>query len=115
MRYFKHIYHNFPTKKLVEIAKSEGANTNKDGILTMSTGKFTGRSPKDRYFVEDPYSTQKVDFTRKINQKISINTFRNLKWDIINKLSQRPTYLSDKFAGNSKKNRIAFTLYTSSI
>jgi len=115
MRYFKHIYHNFPTKKLVEIAKTEGAKTNKDGILIMDTGKFTGRSPKDRYFVEDPYSTQKVDFTRKINQKISVQTFRSLKWGIIDKMSQSPTYLSDKFAGNSKKNRVAFTLYTSSI
>jgi phosphoenolpyruvate carboxykinase (ATP) len=115
MRYFKHIYHNFPTKKLVGIAKENGCATTKEGVLTMNTGKFTGRSPKDRYFVEDVYSTQKVDFSRKINQKISIGTFRSLKRDLIAHMAELPTYLSDKFAGNNKKNRVAFTLYTSNV
>ena len=69
----------------------------------MNTGKFTGRSPKDRYFVDDFYSQQKVDFTRQINQKISLQTFRDLKHGIINKLSETPTYLSDKFVDTVKK------------
>ena len=115
MRYFKYVYHNFPQERLVEKAKKEGHELTDNGVLTMNTGKFTGRSPKDRYFVDDFYSQQKVDFTRQINQKISLQTFRDLKHGIINKLSETPTYLSDKFAGHSKKNRVAFTLYSSSL
>lgn len=115
MRYFKYVYHNFPTEKLVKIAKQEGCKLDNNGLMTMNTGKFTGRSPKDRYFVVDSYSSSKVDFKREINQQISIQTFRNLKHELIDHMSDEKTYLSDKFAGHSVKNRVGFTLYTSSI
>ena len=115
MRYFKYVYHNFPQERLVEKAKKEGHELTDNGVLTMNTGKFTGRSPKDRYFVDDFYSQQKVDFTRQINQKISLQTFRDLKHGIINKLSETPTYLSDKFAGHSKKIERIYFIFIKSI
>ena len=114
MRYFKYVYHNFPTEKLVKIANKK-VETDKKGLMTMNTGVFTGRSPKDRYFVKDNYSSQKVDFNREINQQISIETFRQLKHELIDHMSNSETFLSDKFAGHDEKSRVGFTLYTSNI
>ena len=36
----------------ISISKNLGQLTN-DGVLSINTGKFTGRSPKDRYIVSD--------------------------------------------------------------
>ena len=33
---------------------------NSEGVLTVNTGKFTGRSPKDRYIVKDDITKVKV-------------------------------------------------------
>ena len=56
------------TEQLMALAKEKGMKTTKDGLLHFNTGKFTGRSPKDRYFVEGEYTDSVIDFNRVINQ-----------------------------------------------
>ena len=56
----KTIYNSKP-EDLYEItlSKKMGVLT-KDLVLSVNTGKFTGRSPKDRYIVKDEITKDKV-------------------------------------------------------
>ena len=55
------INYNLSISDLYEtsISKNLGQLTN-DGVLSINTGKFTGRSPKDRYIVKDEITAEKV-------------------------------------------------------
>ena len=70
------------TEQLMNLAKEKGIKTTKDGLLHFNTGKFTGRSPKDRYFAEGKYTNEKIDFQRVINQKLSREDYVSLKEEI---------------------------------
>lgn len=50
----------------------------KDNKSYIHTGKFTGRSPKDRFIVLDEITQNTVEWN-KINQSISSNTFQKIK------------------------------------
>ena len=45
--------------------------------IIVNTGKFTGRSPKDRYFVKTKLNEKVIDWGTR-NNSISENTFRDL-------------------------------------
>ena len=66
------------TAQLVEksLKRGEGRLT-ETGALRAETGKYTGRSPKDRFIVEDGVSKDKVDWGE-VNQPISEEVFDNL-------------------------------------
>ena len=55
------INYNFPVEKLYRICVENklGVLTN-NNVLAINTGKFTGRSPKDRYIVSDDITAEKV-------------------------------------------------------
>ena len=48
------------------------------GPLAVDTGKYTGRSPKDKFVVRDATSETKVDWGN-VNQPMSVEHFQNLK------------------------------------
>ena len=55
------VYHNLAVPKLIEHAlrKGEGVLTDK-GALSVNTGKYTGRSPDDKYIVDTPAVSEKI-------------------------------------------------------
>lgn len=61
--------------------KEEGKIVN-SGALCIYTGKFTGRSPKDRYIVKDSVTRSTVDWNS-INQPISEENYVELKAQVI--------------------------------
>ncbi len=69
---------NLTVPELVEeaIRNGEGVLT-KDGALSVSTGKFTGRSPKDKFVVQDEVSNHLVDWGP-VNQPIAEEKFTAL-------------------------------------
>ena len=62
------VHYNLPVAKLAEIAlaRHEGKLTS-SGALSVRTGKYTGRSPDDKFIVNDG------EFSRDIWWVISIN------------------------------------------
>ncbi|SFR39670.1 phosphoenolpyruvate carboxykinase (ATP) [Robiginitalea myxolifaciens] len=65
-----------------------------EGTLAINTGKFTGRSPKDRFLVRDDYTRDLVWWGR-INKPISTEHFQALHKEVINYLSDKTVYVRD--------------------
>ena len=78
---------------------------NSDGVLTVNTGKFTGRSPKDRYIVKDDITKDKV-WWGDINKPLSDKVFDGLIKKISKYLSGKELYVRDSSACALEKSRI---------
>lgn len=94
--------------ELVEKATSRGeATLTVDGALRAETGKYTGRSPKDKYMVEEDASKDKIDWG-KVNRPISTEIFDNLYVKVINYLKEKDELFVFKgFAGADKDSQLS--------
>ena len=85
---------------------------NSTGALMVKTGKFTGRSPKDRYIVKDAMTEGTVDWGD-INIPISAETYASLYDKIIDYAnSAERVYVRDAYACASPKYRLNVRVYT---
>ena len=84
--------------------------TTKEGLLHFNTGKFTGRSPKDRYFAQSEYADKVIDFNRDINQKVERESFLSLKKEMMDYLEDKETLRSRKVAGYSYEHSASFNI-----
>ena len=73
------VHENLPPARLVEasVRRREGMISEPGGALLVRTGKRTGRSPKDRFIVEDDRTRDAVDWG-KVNQPFSPDAFEAL-------------------------------------
>ena len=68
------------------------------GALKIETGKFTGRSPKDRYIVKDEITSSTIDWGD-INQPFSQDSFSELKQGIVDYFNSKDhIYVRDVYA-----------------
>jgi phosphoenolpyruvate carboxykinase (ATP) len=88
---------NLSPEKLqaITIEKGMGKET-ANGTLAINTGKFTGRSPQDRFIVKDDYTKDKV-WWGKTNKGISSENFDHLRSEIVNYLSGKELYVRDAY------------------
>ena len=74
--------------QLVEKATTRGeAKLTADGAITAQTGKYTGRSPKDKYIVEEASSKDKIDWGN-VNRPISSEIFESLYTKVLRPLKR---------------------------
>ena len=86
---------NLSPKELQKITVEKGiGRETKNGTLAINTGKFTGRSPQDRFIVKDDYTVDKV-WWGKTNKPISPEHFNKLKNNVTEYLSNRELYVRD--------------------
>ncbi|ASV68594.1 phosphoenolpyruvate carboxykinase (ATP) [Cytobacillus sp. FSL W7-1323] len=93
--------------QLVEkvLNRNEGVLTS-TGAIRATTGKYTGRSPKDKYTVEEASSKDKIDWGS-VNQPISEAVFNNLYNKVIAFLKEKEeVFVFKGFAGADKKHRM---------
>lgn len=84
--------------ELIEEALANGEGKLADsGALAIDTGKFTGRSPKDRYIVADALTENDV-WWGDVNIKISPEQFEVLYHKVTNYLNSRKCYVRDAAA-----------------
>ncbi|MCL4120326.1 UNVERIFIED_CONTAM: hypothetical protein GTU68_012624 [Idotea baltica] len=67
------------------------------GALNIKTGKFTGRSPKDRFIVKDEITASAVDWNP-INKPLSTDNFDRLHQKITAYMGDRDIYVRDAYA-----------------
>jgi len=94
----KTVKYQLSVAELVEEALRNAEGTLADnGALAVDTGKFTGRSPKDRFIVCDEV-TENTVWWGDINIKISPAHFNQLFDKITNHLSTKQIYVRDAYA-----------------
>lgn len=106
VRKFSEAHWNLSPAELVEEAlkNGEGQLTNK-GALMCDTGKFTGRSPKDRFVVKDEKTADTV-WWGDINFPIEPDKFDRLYQKMLAFLEDKKLYVRDAYAGADEKYRL---------
>lgn len=98
-------YYNANESALLEksIAKGEG-QLSADGALVVRTGKFTGRSPKDKHIVRE--ASSEADIWWDGNNAMSPEHFEVLKADIFAYLADRSVEVQDLECGADPAQKI---------
>lgn len=93
------VYWNLTPSELYEliIRNGEGDLTNKMAIRIL-TGKYTGRSPKDKFIVDEPSVTNSIDWGE-VNQPVSEEVFDNLHKKVVDYLEDKDIFVKDMYAG----------------
>ena len=97
---------NLPPAKLIlqTLLRGEGVLTDR-GALAIETGEFTGRSPKDRFLVQDEFTDDRVDWGS-INQPMSSEAFQTLLQDVQRHLDGKSVFVKDAAVGADPRYRI---------
>lgn len=95
----KAVYRNLTPAQLTEkaVARGEGTLSN-TGALVVTTGKYTGRSPDDRFVVDVPSIHGDIDWG-KVNVPISPEKFDTIYGKMMAYLQGREVFIFDGFAG----------------
>ena len=103
----KSVNRNLSPAQLVETAlATEQSRLTDKGALLIETGKYTGRSPKDRFIADEEGVTEEINWGAE-NKKITPEKFERIYGKVAAYLSNRDVYLFDGFAGADPKFRIA--------
>ena len=99
----KAVYRNLTPAQLTEAALRRGEGTLSDkGALVVTTGKYTGRSPNDKFIVDTPGIHDEIAWG-KINVPISKEKFDAIKGKLCAYLQNREIFVFDGYAGADKK------------
>jgi phosphoenolpyruvate carboxykinase (ATP) len=85
------------------------------GAITVDTGIFTGRSPKDKYLVRDDSTRDTVwwaDQGENDNKPIDIETWQSLKQLVAKQLSDKRLFVVDTYCGSSPDSRLKVRFVT---
>ena len=101
------IHANLGTTQLVEYAVRNGEGLlAADGPFVVKTGKHTGRSAKDKFFVMDA-ETENTVWWGKTNVPMTPEHFANLKQDFLAALAEKDElYVADLFGGSQAEHRV---------
>ncbi|NLJ82975.1 MAG: phosphoenolpyruvate carboxykinase (ATP) [Bacteroidales bacterium] len=113
----KTIHHNLSYDNLYEhetnpsLTGYEKAYKTNLGALSVDTGIFTGRSPKDKYIVKDAHTEPNVwwaapDRKGSDNKPISKEVWNDLLKISQEQLSNKTLYVSDAYCGSNENTRI---------
>jgi len=97
------IYANLSPSLLVEhvIRRGEGKLSDR-GAVVVTTGKYTGRSPDDKFIVDTPGVHDKIDWGS-VNRPVSRESFDALKKRVIEYFNGKEVFVFDGIAGADRK------------
>lgn len=95
----KAVYRNLTPAQLTEAALRRGEGTlSNTGALVVTTGKYTGRSPDDKFIVDTPTIHDKIAWG-KVNRPISREKFDAIRGKLAAYLQNREVFIFDGMAG----------------
>jgi phosphoenolpyruvate carboxykinase (ATP) len=99
-----------------ELFKAEMSQKNKGfekgaltdtGAVAVKTGVFTGRSPKDRFIVEDEVTRDTIYWDGTVNKPTSLEAWKDCKKLVLKQLSSsKKLYVVDAFCGTNPDTRL---------
>ncbi|KOO46765.1 phosphoenolpyruvate carboxykinase (ATP) [Priestia koreensis] len=101
------VQHNLSVPRLVEkvLERQEGTLT-ATGAVQVHTGKYTGRSPQDKFIVDEESVTSKIDWGN-VNQPFSAELFDSLYNKVLRYLSEQDELFTfNGFAGADARYRL---------
>ncbi len=106
------VHRNPSTELLYEHAVLRGeGRIARGGPLAVDTGKHTGRSPKDKFVVREPGSTDRI-WWGDVNAELDEEQFEGLRGKVAEHLSGKDLYVVDAFAGADPAHRISLRVIT---
>lgn len=85
----------------------EKAELTESGAVSVKTGIFTGRSPKDRYIVQDEITKDTIFWDGKVNLPTTPEIFGSCKELVLKQLAEsRKIYVVDTFCGTNTDTRL---------
>jgi phosphoenolpyruvate carboxykinase (ATP) len=101
-----HAHRNLSTPQLVETAIARGeARLAANGALVAMTGARTGRSPRDKFTVEDDQTRERIHWG-KVNQPFPPDKFEALLQRVLRHMAERDLYVMDLAAGADPNYRL---------
>ena len=82
-----------------------------DGPLVVRTGNHTGRSPKDKFIVDEPGSRDKI-WWGPVNRPITEANYDRLRARLVDYCAERDLYSQDCFIGAAEAHRRSLRVYT---
>ncbi|MGB5329061.1 MAG: phosphoenolpyruvate carboxykinase (ATP) [Gammaproteobacteria bacterium] len=85
------------------------------GAISVDTGDFTGRSPKDKYLVRDDTTRDKIwwsDQGENDNKPIDNDTWNSLRQLVTDQLSGKKLFVVDTFCGANPESRLKVRFVT---
>ncbi len=106
-----YVHYNQLEPALVEAALKRGEGTlGKGGSLLVTTGKHTGRSPKDRFVVRTPSVEDSIWWEN--NAPMAPDAFDRLLEDMLAHMKGRDYFVQDLFAGADAEHRLDVRVVT---
>jgi phosphoenolpyruvate carboxykinase (ATP) len=114
IRNYRTAYWNLAAPALYEQTIARGAGmVAEGGALVVLTGQYTGRSPKDKFIVEEPDSTSDV-WWGDVNVAISAERYQKLRRKLLRHLEGRDLFVQDLYAGADPAYRLPVRVVTES-
>jgi phosphoenolpyruvate carboxykinase (ATP) len=112
LRSERNMYYNLSTAELYEesLRRDEGMIA-RDGALVVKTGQHTGRSPNDKFIVDDATTHDRVGWG-KVNKPISSEKFDALYARMMDHLRDKELFVQDLFAGADEQYRLPVRVIT---
>ena len=105
------VYYNLLEPALVETALRRGEGTlGKGGAFLVTTGKHTGRSPKDKFVVRTPSVEDTIWWDN--NKPMSPEAFDRLYDDMVAHMKGRDFFVQDLFGGADAEHRLDVRVVT---
>lgn len=108
----KEVLRNLSPEGLVDAAltNGEGILTN-TGALSIVTGKYTGRSPKDKFIIDTSDVHDQIAWGS-VNTPMSEADYQAIKRDLFSYLNGKTLYVFDGYAGADEKHTRKFRVIT---
>ena len=107
------VFRNLEPAVLTEMALQRGEGCLTDtGALLVNTGKYTGRSPKDKFIVDTPGVHDLIAWGS-VNMPASRETFNAIKAEMIKSMDGKDVFIFDGYAGADPKYRRKFRIINS--
>jgi len=105
------VYYNLDEQALVDVALERGEGTlGQGGAFLVTTGQFTGRSPKDKHVVRSAATEKTIWWDN--NAAMDPDAFDRLHGDMLAHMKGRDYFVQDLFAGADPEHRLDVRVVT---
>ena len=112
IRNVKAVHWNLPTSALYEqiVSRGEGLIAHL-GPMVVRTGVYTGRSPRDKFIVQEPSSAHYISWGPE-NQPLTVEKFDLLYYRLLAFLQGKEIFVQDCYAGADPSYRMSIRIIT---